>query len=94
MLSGHPNLCSAKGRRFFDQKIFRLCLQLSNICTAPQIVLVPGPKKWLILGVSLSHLVESRDLFFLEAEIVDNIIQQDVLKSVRQIGSYDDMFRS
>ena len=34
---------------------------------------VPGPKKWLILGVSLTHLVESRDLFFLEAEVVDKI---------------------
>ena len=34
---------------------------------------MPGPKKWLVLGVSLIHLVESRDLFFLEAEIVDNI---------------------
>ena len=41
---------------------------------------VPGPKKWLILGVSLTHLVESRNLFFLEAEIVDNIFQWDVLK--------------
>ena len=34
---------------------------------------MPGAKKWLILGVSLTHLVESRDLLFLEAEIVDNI---------------------
>ena len=25
---------------------------------------VRGPKKWLILGVSLTHLVESKDLFF------------------------------
>ena len=28
-------------------------------------------KKWLSLGVNLTHFVESRDLFFLEAEIVD-----------------------
>ena len=39
------------------------------------IVQMPGPKKWLILGVSLTHLVESRYLFFLEVEIVDNIFQ-------------------
>ena len=33
-----------------------------------------GPKKWFILGVSLTYyLVESRDLFFLEAEMVENI---------------------
>ena len=45
----------------------------------------PGAKtkKWRILGVSLAHLVESRDLFFLEAEIVDNIFQCDVLKNMR-----------
>ena len=30
-------------------------------------------KKWLILGVSLSHLVESRDLFCLEAEVTGKI---------------------
>ena len=47
-------------------------------------------KKWLILGVSLTHLVESRDLLFLEAEIVDSIFQLDVLKNMRQ-KSYDDM---
>ena len=35
----------------------------------------------LILGVSLTHLVESRDLFFLEAEIVDNIFQWNVLRN-------------
>ena len=33
-----------------------------------------------MLGVSLTHLVESRDPFFLEAEIVGNIFQWDVLK--------------
>ena len=52
---------------------------------------VIGPEKWLILGVSLTHLVE---LFFLEAEIVDNIFQWDVLKNMRQIKSYDDMFQA
>ena len=51
-------------------------------------------KKWLILGVSLTHLVESRDLFFLEAEIVDNIFQWDVLTNMRQIKSYGDMFQT
>ena len=41
-----------------------------------------------------THLVESRDLLFLEAEIVDNIFQWDVLKNKRQIKSYDDMFQA
>ena len=44
-------------------------------------------KKSLILGVSLTHLVESRDLFFLEAEIIDNIFLWDVLNNTRQIKS-------
>ena len=44
------------------------------------IVQVPGLKKWLILGVSLTHLVENRDLFFIEAEIVENNFQWDLLK--------------
>ena len=55
---------------------------------------MPGPKKWLILGVSLTHLVKSRDLFFLETVIVDNIFQWDVPKNVRQIKSYDDMIQA
>ena len=55
---------------------------------------MPGPKRWLSLEVSFSHLVQSRDLFFLEAEIVDNIFQWDELKNMRQIKSYDDMFRA
>ena len=46
-----------------------------------------------MLGVSLTHLVESRDVFFLEAGIVDNIFQWDVLKNMRQVKSYDDMFQ-
>ena len=53
---------------------------------------MPGP--WVILGVSLTHLVKSRDLCFLEAEIVDNIFQWDVLKNLRQIKSYDYMFQA
>ena len=57
-------------------------------------VQVPGPKKWPTLEVSFTHLVESRDLFFLEAEIVDNIFQWNVLKNMRQINSYDDMFQA
>ena len=57
------------------------------------VVQVLGPKKWLILGVNLTHLVESRYLFFLEAEIVDNIFQWDVVKNMLQLKCYDDMFR-
>ena len=33
-------------------------------------------------------------MFFLEAEIVGNIFQWDVLKNMRQIKSYDDMFQA
>ena len=58
------------------------------------LVQVPRPKKWLILGVSLTHLVEGRYLFFLEVEIVDNIFQWDVLKNMLQIKSYDEMFQA
>ena len=42
----------------------------------------------------MPHIVESRDLFFLEAEIVDNIFQWDALKNMRQMKSYDDMFKA
>ena len=49
------------------------------------IVQVPRPKNRLILRVSLTHLAESRDLPFLEAEIVDNM---------RQTKSYDDLFQA
>ena len=38
-------------------------------------------------------LVESRELFFLEAEIADNTFLLDVLRNMRQIKSYDDMFQ-
>ena len=55
---------------------------------------MPGPKNWLIPGVSSTHLVESRDLFILEAETADNIFQWDVLKNMRQIKSYDDRFQA
>ena len=55
---------------------------------------MPGPKKWLILGVSLTRLVESRNLFFLKAEIVDNIFQWDVLKNMRPIKSYDGILQA
>ena len=47
-----------------------------------------------MLGDSLTHLVESGDLFFLKADIVDNIFQWNVLKNMRQIKSYDDMFQA
>ena len=52
--------------------------------TSSAIVQLPGPKKWLILGVSLTHLVESQRPIFLEAEIVDNIFQWDAPKNMRQ----------
>ena len=48
---------------------------------AAVVVQVPGPIKWPILGVSSTHFVERRYLF-LEAEIVDNIFRQDVLKTM------------
>ena len=65
-------------------------LYFANISSLLLVILVqvPGPKKWLILRVGLTHLVESRDLFFLEAEIVNNIFQWDVLKNMRQIKSF------
>ena len=61
-----------------------------------EVVQVSGPKKWLILGVSLTHLVESRDLLFLEEKIVENIFQWDALKNtcMWQIKSYGDMFQA
>ena len=34
---------------------------------------MPGLQKLLILGVSLTQLVEKADMFYLEAEIADNI---------------------
>ena len=58
------------------------------------LVQVPGPKQWLILGVGLTHLVESRHLLFLEAEVVDNIFQLDVLKNMRQMKRFADMFQA
>ena len=68
-----------------------VCDKVSDLENVPS---VPRPKKWLILGVSLAHLVESRDLFFLETEIVDNIFQWDVPKNMPQIKSYDDMIQA
>ena len=44
--------------------------------------------------MSLSHLVESGELFILEAEIIGNISQSDVLKNMRQMKSYNDMFQA
>ena len=38
--------------------------QRQDLGISHNLVHVPGPKKWLILGVSLTHLVEGRDLFF------------------------------
>ena len=78
--------------------LHRLCVNrfAPDLKLNPSITLVqvPEPNKWFILGVSLTHLVEIRDLFFLEAEIVDNIFQWDVLKNMRQLKSYDDMFQA
>ena len=75
-----------------------LFLKLTLVLRAKlvEIVISSGArtKKWLILGVSLIHLVESRDLFVLEAEILDNIFRRDVLKNMRQIKNYDDMFQA
>ena len=48
---------------------------------------------YFILGVSLTHLVESRYQFFLDAEIIDNIFQWDVLKLVAD-KSYGDIFQT
>ena len=56
------------------------CEQLQLVL---RIVQVPGPRKWLILGVRLTHLVESSDLFFLGAEVVYSIFQLDLLKNTR-----------
>ena len=43
----------------------------------------------------MTHLVQSRDVFFfLEAEVVDNIFQWDVLKNMSHIASYDLMFQA
>ena len=36
---------------------------------------MPAPKKWLILGISLAHLLKSGGLFFLETEIADKTFQ-------------------
>ena len=38
-----------------------------------------------------SQMAENLPMFFLEAEIVDNIFQWDVLKNIRQLKCYDDM---
>ena len=46
---------------------------------------MPGTKMWLILGVSLTHLVKNRDLFLLEVEIVDNI-SMECIKNMRHIN--------
>ena len=47
---------------------------------------MPGPKVWLILGVSLTDLVERRHLSFPEAEVLDNIFQFDVLKNIKYVA--------
>ena len=72
-------------------KSFRLSFKID-----PVYHISPGArtKRWLILGVSLTFLVERRDLLFLEAEKVDNISQWDALKNMRQIKIYDDMFQA
>ena len=42
----------------------------------------------------MTHLVECRDLFFLEEKIIDNVFQWDVPKNMRHTESYDDMFQA
>ena len=41
-------------------------LHKTNTKSVKRIVQVQGPKKWLILGVNLTQLVENRNLSFLE----------------------------
>ena len=48
---------------------------------------------WLILGFSLTHSAESSNLFRLEAEVVDNIIQWDVLQNMLHIKSHNGIFQ-
>ena len=48
------NFLSESGLSYFS--VLSICLPVQ----------VPGPKKSLILGVSLTHSVESRDPFFLK----------------------------
>ena len=56
------------------------------------LVQVPGSKKWRIFGVGLTHLVESGEMtFFLEVDIVGNIFQWDILKTLQQLN-YDGIF--
>ena len=80
--------------------MFFFCIVLCLNRFASALKLIPpispgaGPKQWLILRVSLTHSAESRDLLFLAGEIVDNIFQWDVLKNMRQIKGYDDMFQA
>ena len=50
---------------------------LSHVISSPG----ARTKRVAILGVGLTHLVESKDLLFLEAEAVENISQWDVLKN-------------
>ena len=38
--------------------------------------------------------MESKDLFFLEAEITDNIFQWAIVKNMQQIKSFDDIFQA
>ena len=51
-------------------------------------------KKVAYFGSQFDPFSRSKDLFFLETEIVDNIFQWDVLENMRQIKSYDDMFQA
>ena len=57
------------------------------------LIQVPGPKKWLILGVNLTHLVESRDLFFLEADSWQHFSMGCTEKYAAD-KSYDDLFQA
>ena len=97
MLSDFPYLQDCFLHNTFCRYLLKSQIKIYGIygLTETQfLVQVPGQKKWLILGVSLSQVVESRDQFFLEAEVVDNISQLDVLKNMRQVTSYADMFQA
>ena len=65
----------------FPRRFGTFASKMRSNCRVAQLEpLLRRTKQGLILGVSLTHLVEIRDLFFLEAEIVNNIFQWNVPK--------------
>ena len=57
------------------------------------IVQVPGSKKCLILGVGLTHLVESWDTLYKLLEGVSYVVEWDVLKVMRPNKNYRTFLR-